>query len=341
MRSNPSGQSGFSLIELMIAMVVTLVISASIYGLIAQSNTAFKIQPELADRQQNIRVAMDVIQRDLQGAGVNLGLGYQVFLQGLDGTGPVGASGANTDALQFVATEADCPDVPALNGACPGATCPYTASFVTLNLATTIPTCYQSPGYILVDYGTGSGRWGIGTVVANAGNNKGTVTFASVGGTGADIPDNGGLNVPATAVPSGMSALDLIRYEIANIPGDTDPSGNPIPGLWRSRTGGHPATGGAYSAAPAAAGNWQLLARGIDDLQVKYITNDPTTPLDNPPASGGTATTVVQQVRITLSARTITVRGTNTVGGSAIRGQLTSVSTIRSALFYLSGASWQ
>ena len=83
MRSNPSGQSGFSLIELMIAMVVTLVISASIYGLIAQSNTAFKIQPELADRQQNIRVAMDVIQRDLQGAGVNLGLGYQVFQQAL------------------------------------------------------------------------------------------------------------------------------------------------------------------------------------------------------------------------------------------------------------------
>ena len=77
--SRAARQQGFSMIELMIAMVVTLIISASIVGLITQSNTAFKIQPELGDRQQNIRVAMDVIQRDLQGAGVNMALNIPVF----------------------------------------------------------------------------------------------------------------------------------------------------------------------------------------------------------------------------------------------------------------------
>ena len=58
--SRPS-QSGFSLVELMIAMLVTMIISGAIFGLLSGGNTAFRREPELSDRQQNIRVAMDLI----------------------------------------------------------------------------------------------------------------------------------------------------------------------------------------------------------------------------------------------------------------------------------------
>jgi len=73
-KSSRSSASGFSLIELLIAMVVTSIISGAIYGLIASGQTAFRREPELVDRQQNIRMAMDLIVRDVGAAGVGLSL---------------------------------------------------------------------------------------------------------------------------------------------------------------------------------------------------------------------------------------------------------------------------
>jgi prepilin-type N-terminal cleavage/methylation domain-containing protein len=68
-REARSGQSGFSLIELTVAMVVTLIVTGAIYGLLAGGQSAFRREPELSDRQQNIRVAMDVIMKDIASAG--------------------------------------------------------------------------------------------------------------------------------------------------------------------------------------------------------------------------------------------------------------------------------
>ena len=48
-------QAGFSLIELMVAMVVTLIVTGAIYGLLAGGQSAFRREPQLADRQQNTR----------------------------------------------------------------------------------------------------------------------------------------------------------------------------------------------------------------------------------------------------------------------------------------------
>jgi type IV pilus assembly protein PilW len=78
------GEGGFSLIELTVAMTITLVISGAIYGLIAGGQTAFRREPELSDRQQNIRVAMDLILRDIANAGSGLPPFLQAFTPGLD-----------------------------------------------------------------------------------------------------------------------------------------------------------------------------------------------------------------------------------------------------------------
>ena len=73
------GQQGFSMIELLVAMTVTLIVSSAIYGLLTAGGSAFRREPEMADRQQNIRIAMDAISRDIEAAGGGGPLVGQVF----------------------------------------------------------------------------------------------------------------------------------------------------------------------------------------------------------------------------------------------------------------------
>jgi len=57
--------SGFSLIELVVALGLTLVVTAAVFDLVAQSRRSFDAEPDAMDRQQRIRVAVDALQRDL------------------------------------------------------------------------------------------------------------------------------------------------------------------------------------------------------------------------------------------------------------------------------------
>ncbi len=134
--------------------------------------------------------------------------------------------------------------------------------------------------------------------------------------------------------------LKMVRYEIATATGDTMPS------LWRSESGGHDVNGD-YQAAPNTAGNWVLVARGVEDLQVRFGTlsgaGGALAWSDSPgTVTAGNFTTIVQQVRVTLSARAegAKLQGETTSAlGSAVRGQLTSVGTPHAALIAMQGAS--
>src|SRR5512139_3594729 len=89
-------ERGFSLVELMMAMTITLIVSAAIYGLLTSGSNAFRREPEVADRQQNIRVAMDLIARDVFNAGAALPTFSQVFtITDPPGGGCVSADGLN------------------------------------------------------------------------------------------------------------------------------------------------------------------------------------------------------------------------------------------------------
>ena len=57
--------SGFSLIELVVALGLMLVVTAAIFDLVAQSRRSFDTEPDAVDRQQRIRVAVDALQHDL------------------------------------------------------------------------------------------------------------------------------------------------------------------------------------------------------------------------------------------------------------------------------------
>lgn len=65
-------EEGVTLIELMIAVVVTAVIAAAAMTVVITSNKATQANEQVADTQQNARLAMELISQDIKLAGFNM-----------------------------------------------------------------------------------------------------------------------------------------------------------------------------------------------------------------------------------------------------------------------------
>ena len=63
---------GFSLVELLVAMAITIVVTAATLSLIGPTHDMFQVQPETADLHQRLRVGVDALQRDLMMAGAGM-----------------------------------------------------------------------------------------------------------------------------------------------------------------------------------------------------------------------------------------------------------------------------
>ena len=63
---------GFSLVELLVAMSITVLVAAATLSLIGPVQDAFQVQPETSDLQQRVRVGIDALQRDLLMAGAGM-----------------------------------------------------------------------------------------------------------------------------------------------------------------------------------------------------------------------------------------------------------------------------
>ena len=351
------GQKGFSLAELMVALTVTMIISGGIFALLTAGNTAFRKEPELADQQQALRVAMDLISRDILDAGEGLPITAPVFTAldsgggctaGLNGCGMAGSmgtaaaaartgDGVNTDVLEIVGAEGSCPALRVCSG-----TIGEVSPFVTREQ---IPDCMtrdgRLPGLVLITDGL---VYGIQAAVVGAvsgrdscgggfpENRNGSIDTRTVG-LGAWAPSG----VPKNPVndPVYLYGARVVRYRVAPGP---DPT---IPVLWRSSRGRYNAAGSSVPdpgvGAQPANSPWQVVGQGIEDLQIQYLSgagvwsNSPPNP---PPPNGALATTVMQ-VRIALSARITAgnpgeMKGATNppaggVGPMAIRGTLVSV----------------
>jgi hypothetical protein len=374
----------------MVAMVVTLVVSGAIFGLLTAGGNAFRREPEVADRQQNIRVAMDAIMRDVQNAGSGMPLVSQVFTQSdtpltagptgfgapyLNGQGPQGVMGAagmalrggaptgsgadgsdNSDVLEILIADASCP---MFQVCAPVATLNGTVA-ANVSVRETIPAngCMLAPGTV--------GTTGLVLLTDSRLFTIQPATLAANGtGCGAATAINGTVNLAAAlpqwptgtpavtlAATGGVQALmyqaHVVRYMIA--PG-LDPL-DPSPSLWRSDTGRYTPQGAASVAPALGAQNWQVIARGIEDLQVEYLngtqlwSNNPgvvnVCPTSPPGCGVGDYNNVVRRVRVTLSARTMApqLQGqTIPAGGgapNAVRGQLVAIGSPRSAVLGLS-----
>ena len=67
--------AGFSLVELLLASAIGLLLVATALVLTSQAEGTFQAQPEAADMQQRLRVAIDAVTKDLMMAGAGMDLG--------------------------------------------------------------------------------------------------------------------------------------------------------------------------------------------------------------------------------------------------------------------------
>jgi type IV pilus assembly protein PilW len=62
-------RSGFTLVEILIALVLAGVVSAAIYNVYISQNKSYAIQDRVAEMQQNLRAAMYMMRREIRMAG--------------------------------------------------------------------------------------------------------------------------------------------------------------------------------------------------------------------------------------------------------------------------------
>ena len=100
---SPSGERGFSLTELMIAMMVFTLIAGSVVMLLTKSQTIFRAEQGVSEMDQNARLLMDFLTRDIQQSKENgLGLGPK-FRSIYSNNGPDG----KTDEITIVSSETE------------------------------------------------------------------------------------------------------------------------------------------------------------------------------------------------------------------------------------------
>ena len=64
-----SRQKGFTLIELLIAMLISGMVMAAIYTVFNSQRKSYYVQDQVAEMQQNLRSALDMVSRDVRMTG--------------------------------------------------------------------------------------------------------------------------------------------------------------------------------------------------------------------------------------------------------------------------------
>jgi prepilin-type N-terminal cleavage/methylation domain-containing protein len=371
---NSSREAGFSLLELIVAMAITLIISGAIYGLMTGGQNAFRREPELSERQQNIRVAMDLIMRDIQNAGVGMPDFIQTFTRNLDacsgcpdGGSPMGSAGQIADELEIVTNNSYRKNEPGCSDFASAGLARTVRAGVAFTENVPVMVIFQDGTWGLFNVvGTGTNKTGAGNCDANEEHvqlsfNSGTDTSGMNMPGGICQPNGFGIGNAGTSVactdktaPPEVQATccmvqeigfaQVVRYRIRVDTSDCEiapnAAGTPVqvctPVLERSATDSW-ATG------------FQTVARGIEDLQVRYTQASGAVVDGAPQVVPLDYSTLVTQVQVTLSSRSVAYRIEGLTAPApaaaaagvpnAIRGSLTSVGTPRHALAVVANQS--
>jgi len=358
-RRQAGPQAGFSLIELMVALTVTLVVSGAIYGLLSGGQSAFRREPELTDRQQNARVALNLIMRDIANAGSGMPKFIQTFTQNLNNCTNSTTCPVDTGRITRPDVPAEVPDELEMltnSGTKENEPACHTAGQGNSTQVTTVRNTGSSVGdNQVVLLFTTSGQWTIRNVVSTNTNSSGAgnCDAGSQAHTNLNFNsgnnDTTGLNRPqGVCTPNGfgtvvsspcevdqVSFATLVRYRIR-----VDASGVPVLQRWSSDDS---------SLLVAGVPTYQTIARGIEDLEVQYTQAATeagvasTSWQDGAPAVlNNDYNTLINQVRVTLIARAegrkLQGEKTSASGRTSVRGTLTSVGTPRATLVNLNSA---
>ncbi len=279
----------------------------------------------------------------MNGCGVEGSLGGAVARGPRPGR-PGGDPLTATDVLEIVSTEETCPERTVCNPTPVGGTTAQ-GDFVLRGL---LPGCATPPGLVMMTDGQ---DFALHMSMTGAGGNS--CPGAAVGAQNDNIRLGPalGLFLPTVALPSPTNQVPpnlpvvffyagrVVRYRIApsNDPLDTEPRPLAQPQRVVAGSDGNvKAEPGGFHASPGRLRPWELVARGIEDLQIEYMGGDGLWRNSPPTSVANVWDTLVRQVRITLSARASApnLQGAQTAGGvgpDAVRGQLVTVVTPRAA----------
>jgi prepilin-type N-terminal cleavage/methylation domain-containing protein len=98
-RINIESERGFSLIEVLISIAVTLIVMAAVFTLLTRGQRSFQREPEVADLQQSARTALDLVARDILQGGAGLPPEFPAFSR-INGAGDANP----TDVLEIIGT---------------------------------------------------------------------------------------------------------------------------------------------------------------------------------------------------------------------------------------------
>ncbi len=91
-------QRGFSLLEVLISIAITLIVMGAVFGLLTRGQRSFQREPEVADLQQSARAALDLVTRDILQAGTGLPPEFPAFSR------VWGGDDNPTDRLEIIGT---------------------------------------------------------------------------------------------------------------------------------------------------------------------------------------------------------------------------------------------
>lgn len=362
-------EDGFSLIELMVAMVVTLMVTGAVYGLLTGGQNAFRREPGLSDRQQNIRSAMDLIMRDIGSAGAGMPDFIQTFTPGLNGptsgctdnsgasvTCPTGSSGAPADELEIMANP---------NDLAAESACGYQGGGQSHTFMRAGKTNVQDGQVVMIILRDGT--WTMRNIVDSTGINRNgsdicqsnvdhaDLSFNPGSGDRTGLNQSSGLCAGNPVTDAGGSCIGCTGNGVTGTSCcSTDCKAGAVLGgeivRYRIRLGSDGVPNlERFSSSFATTGfnstgvrQFQVIARGIEDLQVRY-TAASQVQTDNAPVVDQTKKdygSLVQRVTVTLSARSEVqnVAGMQSAAGgqpNAMRGTLTSDGSPRAVLTVL------
>jgi prepilin-type N-terminal cleavage/methylation domain-containing protein len=289
-----TSDQGFSLVEVLVALVITLIVMSAVFGLLVRGQRGFQREPEIADMNQNTRFGLDMISRDLAMAGYRTPPDIAVRWSDGGGTTP--------DELTIVYSDPFVPTSWALpekdKGGGPANTI-YQSSTLWVDPGSFEPPQanpeipYQDGMTLLVlESGDCDGDQNFGMVLFELSkppqlqDNSGKLQLQHNPGKGSEINLPGGFNREVTPECAVIGMFTVIQYRINPLP----PTSNPV--LERRLVG--------------LEDDWIPVANNIEDFQVQYSIGDSTNWVAEPPMlpDQDDPTTWITQVRLTLRGRT-------------------------------------
>lgn len=293
-----ASEHGFTMTEVLIAVVLTTIVMSSVFALLFKGQEAFRREPEVSEVNTNARSGMEAIARDLVLAGNGGAMTTAVLW--------VNGSGNNPDGITILYADPDVPTSrPVACGVCGSMD---QSSTVTLDPSTLDPlqadpaTAYDD-GMILFALErsdcNGDGQVGIyplqltaaPTCPGGAACTALTITYSSV--SGLSLPSGFNSNVQPDCALVGR--FRAVQYRV-----------NPPP----------PTASPSLERRDLALGEaWNPLSRNIENLQLQYAVGSAGNFVDAPPVPNpADPETWVTRVRVMTAGRS---QSTNLQGASA------------------------